>query len=78
MLAVLAKKRNRTGLDLAQLTTQFKEDYRYLPRSFERRLRELKNKGCVRVLDGNIPLYVFVRFEDSFIGVTTQIQQITF
>ena len=78
IMNVLSKKKNRQGIDLAQFTRQFKEDYCYLSKSFDRRFRDLKDKGCVRVLGGKIPLYVFVRFEDSFVGVTDQVQQITF
>jgi len=77
MLKVLAKKENRQGIDLAEFTSQFKEDYRYLSKSFDRRFRDLKDKGCVKVLDGKIPLYVFVKFEDQVVGVTVLEQQAT-
>jgi len=44
-------------LDVAQLLTEFKFRFRYLPNGFERRMRELLNSGDVVRNDGNISTF---------------------
>jgi len=44
-------------LDMAQLLTEFKFRYRYLPNGFERRMRELLSSGDVVRSDGAIPTF---------------------
>ena len=44
-------------LDMAQLLTEFKFRYRFLPNGFERRMRELLNSGDVVRSDGAIPTF---------------------
>lgn len=46
-------------LDVAQITTEFKLQYRYLP-NIERRLRELVESKDVRKNGGAIPTYEMV------------------
>jgi len=46
-------------LDYAQIATEFKLQFRYLP-SIERRLRELVESGDVRKNGGSIPTYEMV------------------
>jgi len=44
-------------LDMAQLLTEFKFRFRYLPNGFERRMRELLSSGDVVRSDDAIPTF---------------------
>jgi hypothetical protein len=51
-------------LDIAQIATEFKLRFRYLP-EIERRLRELKDSGDVKRNEGKIPTYELVKGEST-------------
>ena len=44
-------------LDMAELLTEFKFRFRYLPNGFERRMRELLQSGDVVRTDGSVPTF---------------------
>ena len=46
-------------MDIAQITTQFKLRFRFLP-SIERRLRELVESGAIKRIGGDVPKYELV------------------
>jgi len=60
-----------TPLDIAQIGTEFKEKFRYLP-NLERRLRELVALGDVKKNPGKIPTYEMARrpkrIQSSLVG----------
>ena len=55
MRQVLATQKK--PLDMAQLLTEFKFRFRYLPNGFERRMRELLNSGDVIRNNGSISTF---------------------
>ena len=50
---------SKKPLDYAEIATDFKEKFRYLP-NIERRLRELVESGDVRKNCGSVPTYELV------------------